>query len=146
MALSIQKNSTAKRCQQYDANKSVRRKESGVQAAEIAGVNESMLVNKQRRRCNHAYESDWSEFGYNKEPYKREKCSGVQRSRDPECTRNSEARWNRSQTFVTIEVVVLARVEHVKTRGPKQYHERQQQRHGAANLAAHGNPCARRSD
>ena len=64
----MQENCGAKGGQQYDADKSVRRKERGIQPAEIVGANKSMLVNEQGAGCNHANERDWSKSSYEKQP------------------------------------------------------------------------------
>src|SRR6185369_9108054 len=120
--------------------------ESGVQATEIAGAYESMLVNEQARGGNDARERDWSEPRDYEQPHEREKRGCVQPARDPKRARNPEPRRDGPQTLFTIEVIVLTCVEHVKAGGPKQDHERQQQRHRAAKLAAHCNPGSRWRD
>ena len=48
------------------------------------------------------------------------------------------------RTRAPVEVVILAGVEHVEAGRPQQHDEREQERHGAVERAAHGDPRARR--
>jgi hypothetical protein len=72
--LFVKENSASESGQQYDANKSVGSKESGVQATEIVGANKPMLVDKQRAGRNHAAKATGPSPVIQK-PDKRQKCA-----------------------------------------------------------------------
>jgi hypothetical protein len=57
----MEKNGAAKRHQQYDADKRVGGKERRVQALQIVGANESMLIYEQGACCDHSGKGDRTE-------------------------------------------------------------------------------------
>lgn len=70
----------------------------------------------------------------------------MKNSRHHQCAGNAEFCRNRVKSGFFIEFKILTGVNHVKSRRPHHYDQREQNRNGRINRAAHGNPGGSRRD
>src|SRR5712691_9900297 len=67
----------------------------------------------------------------------------MKQARDQQRSANAESFRNRVQARSQVKLIILARIKDVETAGPQQHYQREQERHWAIQMAAHGYPCAR---